>query len=235
MLTYGHVVTASGTMVDECMAVIMRSPHSYTREDVCELQLHGGGYTANTVLQLCLEHGARLADAGEFTRRAFDNGRIDLSQAEAVMRVIAADGQKSHDAALRQLQGGTLQFIKNASDTLYSIQAGIAACIDYPEEVSEEETIPDIRKKLLDLVAALDNSYDEHAAKLMDTGLHVTICGRPNAGKSSLLNALIGEERAIVTNIPGTTRDTITADLMIDGVTVHLTDTAGLRDTTDTV
>ena len=134
MLTYGHVLDGIET-VDECMAVIMRAPRSYTREDVCELHLHGGGYTAQRALSLCLRCGARLALPGEFTRRAFLNGRIDLSQAEAVMGLIAAQGDQAHRAAMAQLEGGPSAFIRQAADELYAIQAGAAACIDYPEEI----------------------------------------------------------------------------------------------------
>ena len=127
MLTYGHVYDGN-TTVDECMAVLMRAPRSYTREDVAEIQLHGGGYIAQRVLELCLRRGAELAAPGEFTRRAFLNGRIDLSQAEAVMNLIAAQGAQSHRAAMRQLKGGASSFIRKAADELYAIQAGVAAC-----------------------------------------------------------------------------------------------------------
>ena len=145
MLTYGHVYDGN-TTVDECMAVLMRAPRSYTREDVAEIQLHGGGYIAQRVLELCLRHGAELAAPGEFTRRAFLNGRIDLSQAEAVMNLIAAQGAQSHRAAMRQLKGGASSFIRKAADELYAIQAGVAACIDYPEEISEEEAAERLAK-----------------------------------------------------------------------------------------
>ena len=138
LLTYGYIVEDT-ERIDECMAVIMRAPKSYTREDVVEFQLHGGGCVAQKVLSLCLSSGARLAQPGEFTRRAFLNGRIDLSQAEAVMDLIAAQGEQSRKAAMRQLTGGASSFIRKAADELYAIQAGVAACIDYPEEISEEE------------------------------------------------------------------------------------------------
>ena len=233
-LTYGHV-TDGQTLVDECMAVIMRAPRSYTREDVCELQLHGGHYTAQRVLSLCLREGARLAEPGEFTRRAFLNGRIDLSQAEAVMSIIAAQGEQAHQAAMRQLAGGASSFIREAADTLYEIQAGAAACIDYPEEITEEEAASDLAPKTEALAARLEAACDERAARLVNEGMTVALCGRPNVGKSSLLNALLGEDRAIVTSIPGTTRDMVHGEMTLGGCMIHLIDTAGVRDTEDPV
>lgn len=234
MLTYGHVYDGNDP-VDECMAVIMRAPRSYTREDVCEIQLHGGSYTCQRVLSLCTANGARLAEPGEFTRRAFINGRIDLSQAEAVMALISARGQQAHKAAMNQLAGGASAFIRHAADTLYDIAAGVAACIDYPEEIDEAEAAADILPRMQQLVREIRSACDERAARLIATGLQVTLCGHPNAGKSSLLNALLGEDRAIVTAIPGTTRDVVTGTLMLGGCEIHLTDTAGLRDTDDPV
>jgi len=234
MLTYGHVYDGAST-VDECMAVLMRAPRSYTREDVAEIQLHGGGYIAQRVLELCLRHGAELADPGEFTRRAFLNGRIDLSQAEAVMNLIAAQGAQSHRAAMRQLQGGPSSFIRKAADELYAIQAGVAACIDYPEEIDEEEAAADVIPRTEKLAAQLDAACDERAVRILQSGLRVALCGQPNVGKSSLLNALLGEERAIVTPIPGTTRDMVQGDLILSGSVIHLTDTAGLHATDDPV
>ena len=234
MLTYGHVYDGNIT-VDECMAVLMRAPRSYTREDVAEIQLHGGGYIAQRVLEICLRHGAELAAPGEFTRRAFLNGRIDLSQAEAVMNLIAAQGAQSHRAAMRQLKGGASSFIRKAADELYAIQAGVAACIDYPEEIDEEEAAADMIPRTEALAAQIDSACDERAARILQSGLRVALCGQPNVGKSSLLNALLGEERAIVTPIPGTTRDMVQGDLMLGGSVIHLTDTAGLHATDDPV
>lgn len=234
MLTYGHVLDGSET-VDECMGVIMRAPRSYTRENVAELQLHGGGYTCQRVLSLCLDAGARLAEPGEFTRRAFMNGRIDLSQAEAVMALIAAQGDKAHQAAMHQLQGGASAFIRHAADELYDIQAGAAACIDYPEEITEEEAAGDLSPRITALADSLDSACNERSARIITSGLTVALCGRPNVGKSSLLNALLGEDRAIVTPIPGTTRDMITGDMTLGGSIIHLMDTAGLHPTDDPV
>ena len=198
LLTYGYIVEDT-ERIDECMAVIMRAPKSYTREDVVEFQLHGGGCVAQKVLALCLSSGARLAQPGEFTRRAFLNGRIDLSQAEAVMDLIAAQGEQSRKAAMRQLTGGASSFIRKAADELYAIQAGVAACIDYPEEISEEEAASDLAPRIAHLAKTLTDACDERAARLLQSGLRVALCGQPNVGKSSLLNALLGEEKAIVT------------------------------------
>ena len=234
MLTYGYVMDG-GERVDECMAVLMRAPRSYTREDVAELQLHGGAYLCQRVLALCLRCGARLAAPGEFTRRAFLNGRIDLSQAEAVMGLISAQGEQARRAALRQLEGGASSFIRQAAEELYDLQAGIAACIDFPEEISEEEAASGLRPRMLALAGTLERACDERAARIVSSGLNVALCGRPNVGKSSLLNALLGEERAIVTDVPGTTRDMVTGDITLGGSVIHLTDTAGQHDTEDPV
>ncbi len=233
-LVYGRVADGNETL-DECMAVIMRAPGSYTREDVAEIQTHGGTLVLNRVLGLCLAHGARLAEAGEFTRRAFLNGRIDLTRAEAVMNLISARGEQAYQSAVRQMEGGTADFIRGISDELYQLQAGLAACIDYPEEISDEEGAGDLKSGLQKVILKLEESIDEFGARLIQDGLRVTICGTPNAGKSSLLNALLGQERAIVTNIPGTTRDTIDGEMMLDGIRICLTDTAGLRETEDPI
>ena len=233
-LAYGRV-TDGEKILDECMAVIMRAPGSYTREDVAEIQTHGGTHVLNRVLQLCINCGARLAEAGEFTRRAFLNGRIDLSRAEAVMSLINARGEQAYQSAIRQMEGGTADFIRSISDELYQLQAGLAACIDYPEEISDEEGAGGLKAGLETLIRRLEGAVDEQGARLIHDGLRITICGTPNAGKSSLLNALLGQERAIVTNIPGTTRDTVDGEIMLDGIRIRLTDTAGLRDTEDPI
>ncbi|MBQ3279454.1 MAG: tRNA uridine-5-carboxymethylaminomethyl(34) synthesis GTPase MnmE [Clostridia bacterium] len=233
-LYYGRMMDGERQM-DECMAVLMVSPKSYTREDVAEIHVHGGGWLVQEGIRLCLRRGARLAEPGEFTRRAFLNERIDLSQAEAVMSLISAESREEQDAAVRQINGGAASFVKPMSDELTSLQAGLAACIDYPEEISEEEgtgmLIPGIRK----LHAALLEAIDERSSRLIWHGLQVTLFGRPNVGKSSILNALLGEDKAIVTSIPGTTRDVIQGHLTLNGVKVVITDTAGIRQTEDPV
>ncbi len=233
-MTWGHLIDG-GEIIDECMAVLMRAPRSYTREDVAEIQLHGGTWGLNRALACCLRQGARLAEPGEFTRRAFINGRIDLSQAEAVMSVISARGDQAHRAAVRQLEGGSAAYIRPLSDRLYDLQAGLAACIDYPEEISDEEGAGALQEGLKELIDKLEDAVDEHTSRLLDQGLQVAFIGRPNVGKSSLLNGLLGEEQAIVTEIPGTTRDLVHGELMLGGVRIRLTDTAGIRATDDPV
>ncbi|NLM85484.1 MAG: tRNA uridine-5-carboxymethylaminomethyl(34) synthesis GTPase MnmE [Clostridiales bacterium] len=233
-LMYGHLYH-EGQMLDECMAVLMKGPRSYTREDVAEIQLHGGELVVDAVLKAVFASGAVPAQPGEFTRRAFENGRIDLSQAEAVMQLISSTGMKAKDAALRQLQGGTLRFVQQAQADLIQLMAGVTAAIDYPEEISQEEAVGEIAPQLNQLADRLNDACDEKGAQILEEGLQVVLCGKPNAGKSSLLNALLMENRAIVTDIPGTTRDTVGGSLMIDGIRVHLTDTAGIRDTQEMV
>ena len=234
LLVYGHVVKGN-EKVDEAMAVLMRAPRSYTREDVAEIHTHGGQVMAGLALELALAAGARQAEPGEFTRRAFLNGRLDLSQAEAVMGLISAGGRQAAKAAMRQLSGGPSQFIREALDSLFGLMAGLEAAIDYPEEVEEAEATSSLRDGVLTLANRLEDACDERGVKMLERGMDVVLCGRPNVGKSSLLNALLGEDRAIVTDVPGTTRDILTGSIEINGLPVTLSDTAGLRDTSDTV
>lgn len=233
-MMYGRL-SDGNEMIDECMAVLMKSPKSYTREDVAEIHVHGGYHVINRALSLCIKHGARLAEPGEFTRRAFLNGRIDLSQAEAVMDLIQAKSEQERREAIRQIKGGASSFVRDFADKLYALQAGLAACIDYPEEISDEEGTSALKEGLERLTRQLEDAIDEHSSALIHHGLRVALVGRPNVGKSSLLNALLGEERAIVTNIPGTTRDTIQGEIMLNGFRVILTDTAGIHETDDPV
>lgn len=234
MLMYGHI-KMQDRILDECMAVIMRAPRSYTREDVVEIQVHGGETVVDSILRAVYAAGAVPAAPGEFTRRAFENGRIDLSQAEAVMQLISASGQQAAGAAMRQLQGGTLRFVKEAQQELIALMAGVTAAIDYPEEIEEEEAVGEIAPPLKALADKLEAACDEQGAKVLEEGLQVVICGKPNAGKSSLLNALLMEDRAIVTDIPGTTRDTVEGSILLDGIRVHLKDTAGIRESDEAV
>ena len=212
---YGHLVQ-DGQTLDECMAVIMRAPRSYTREDVAEIHLHGGSFVAGSVLRALYALGVRPASAGEFTKRAFLNGRIDLSRAEAVMALISAEGGRAARAAVRQL-------------------SGVAAAIDYPEEITFEEAAGEMTEGALKLADELENACDERGARIARSGLEVVLCGCPNVGKSSLLNALSREEVAIVTDIPGTTRDILRSDMLLSGLKVRFVDTAGLRQNTDTI
>ncbi len=221
--------------IDEAMGVIMLAPNSYTREDVCEIHTHGGSVAAGLVMRRLIELGARPAEAGEFTRRAFMNGRIDLMQAEAVMGVIGAQSAAALRAEQRQLSGGQSKFIRDAQDTLTGLLAGLEAHIDYPDEIDEDEALEGLNEGLDKLIRQLERAIDERGARIVREGLHVALCGRPNAGKSTLFNALLGEERAIVTDIPGTTRDVLEGSFSLDGVRVILQDTAGLRESSDAV
>lgn len=222
-------------VVDEAMAVIMRAPLSYTREDVAEIHCHGSQTLVSKVLRLLLREGARMAEPGEFTCRAFLNGRIDLSQAEAVMRMIRAGSERAISAAVRQMEGGVSAFVRSARSEITALLAELAAAIDFPDEVEDVRTAQQLSAGCQTIANRLQEACDLRSGRIEDEGLRVVLAGRPNAGKSSLLNALIGSQRAIVTDIPGTTRDTITESLQIDGVRVLLTDTAGLRETGDAV
>ena len=233
-LTFGHLLDG-GRVIDEAMAVMMRAPQSYTREDVAEIHCHGSQALVSRVLSLLLREGARMARPGEFTCRAFLNGRIDLTQAEAVMRMIRAGSDRALRSAVRQLEGGVSAFVREARAEITALLASLCAAVDFPDEVDEQETAEDVRERCLSLAARLRDACDPRAGRMEDEGLRVVLCGRPNAGKSSLLNALLGGERAIVTDIPGTTRDTLSESIQIDGLRVVLTDTAGLRETGDAV
>lgn len=233
-MMYGHVVDGDET-VDECMAVYMAAPRTYTREDVCEIHTHGGSVAAALTMKLLIRQGARPADAGEFTRRAFMNGRIDLSQAEAVMGVISAQSLSALRAEQMQLSGGQSRFVRQAQEQLTTLLAGLEAHIDYPDEIDEEEALAGLADGLDRLIESLNAAIDERSARIVREGLRVALCGRPNAGKSTLFNALLGEDRAIVTAIPGTTRDVLDGSFTLDGCRVLLSDTAGLRDSEDPV
>lgn len=234
VLTYGCVME-NGEIADEAMAVLMRAPHSYTRENVAEIHCHGSQALVRKILMLLMAAGARMAEPGEFTYRAFMNGRIDLAQAEGVMRMIRAGSERAMRSAVRQMEGGVSAFVRTARAEITSLLAAMAAAIDFPDEVEETQTALEVTTSCKAIAARLEAACDARAGRIEDEGLRVVLCGRPNAGKSSLLNALLGGERAIVTDIPGTTRDTLTEAMQIGGVRVLLTDTAGLRETGDAV
>lgn len=234
VLTFGHVIDGD-QIADEAMAVLFRAPYSYTREDVAEIHCHGSDALVRRILLLLLGAGARMAQPGEFTCRAFLNGRIDLSQAEAVMRMIRAGSERAMTSAIRQMEGGVSSFVRAAREEIIALLAEIAAAIDFPDEIEETQTAQEIHARCSEIITKLKASCDPRAGRIEDEGLRVVLCGRPNAGKSSLLNALIGGERAIVTDIPGTTRDTLTESMQVGGLKILLTDTAGLRETGDMV
>ena len=232
LFRYGHVISGDRP-VDEAMGVFFKAPRSYTLEDVAEIHCHGGFMAATITLRACIALGARPALPGEFTYRAFVNGRVTLSQAEAVMHMISAQGEASVRAAMRQLEGHLPKFINECRASLTTMLAQIAAAADFPDEIDEQATSESLLSELHALIAKLDHTTDESAARVLREGLSVAIVGKPNVGKSSLLNAMLGAERAIVSDMPGTTRDVVSERLMIEGIPVRLSDTAGLREPSD--
>ena len=229
---YGRIIE-NGTTIDEVMLTILRAPRTYTAEDTVEINCHGGMITAKSILNLCLKHGARLAEPGEFTKRAFLNGRIDLTQAEAVMDLIQARTERAQIVAAHALEGRLLIRIEETYNRLSKIVAHLEAHLDFPEEdippAARDQLVfnlQDIIESLQDLLTTADKG------QILREGVQVVIIGRPNVGKSSLMNALLGKDRSIVTPLPGTTRDTVEATLDINGIPIQLIDTAGFRKTT---
>jgi len=234
-VSYGFI-EYNGEVIDEVMMLKMAAPHTYTREDVTEIHTHGGILVTKRVLEAVLASGARLAESGEFTKRAYINGRIDLSQAEAVMDIIGSGSDLARKNSMRQLRGDLRDIIDRIRESIIHETAHIEAALDDPEHISLDGFLEDLSPKVKGLLSELKsllNSFDE--GKIIKDGLNVCIAGRPNAGKSSLLNALLKEERAIVTSVAGTTRDTISESLDIGGLILNLTDTAGIRRSDDLV
>lgn len=234
-IKYGHIVE-NNEIIDEVLVSYFKAPKSYTTENMCEINTHGGNVVIRKILELCLKNGANLAEPGEFTKRAFLNGRIDLLQAESVIDVINAKSEKEAKTGIKQLEGVLSKKIKEIKQEILDVMVNVDVSIDYPEYDVEDVTNSQI-SEMLDSVQTkleiLEKSFDN--GKLIKEGIKTAIIGKPNAGKSSLLNAILKEDRAIVTEYEGTTRDTIEEFVNIEGVPLKLIDTAGIRDAKDEV
>ena len=234
-IKYGHIIE-NGDIIDEVLVSYFRAPKSYTTENMCEINTHGGNVLMKKILDMCLKNGARLAEPGEFTKRAFLNGRIDLMQAESVIDVINSKTEKEAKTSMKQLEGFLSKKIKDIKNKIMDVMVNIEVTIDYPEYDVEEVTknqiinmLDEVYPELKDLESSFDNG------KLLKEGIKTAIIGKPNAGKSSLLNAILKEDRAIVTEFAGTTRDSIEEFVNINGIPIKLIDTAGIREATDEV
>lgn len=232
---YGYIVD-DGQMVDEVLVIVMKGPNSYTKEDVVEINCHGGIMVTQRVLETVIKYGARLAEPGEFTKRAFLNGRIDLSQAEAVIDVIQAKNQYALQSSLNQLKGSIQEKIIEIRENVLRDMAFIEAALDDPEHIDMDGFDKTLLSNVESNLEKLDKLYQSSGnGRLMKEGISTVIIGKPNAGKSSLLNGMLKEDRAIVTDIEGTTRDTLEETVVFDGILLNIMDTAGIRETKDVV
>ena len=235
-IKYGHIIDEDNEIVDEVLVSYFYAPKSYTTEDMCEINSHGGFVVERKILELCLKNGANMAEPGEFTKRAFLNGRIDLVQAESVIDLINSKSDKEAKASINQLEGKLSNNINQIKGKLLDLMADVEASIDYPEYDIEETTNSKILTSLNDIEIDLKKISDSFKnGKVLREGIKTAIIGKPNAGKSSLLNTILNEERAIVSETKGTTRDTIEEFVSIEGITLKLIDTAGIRDTQDEI
>lgn len=233
---YGFVVDENREVVDEVMVSFMKKPNSFTAEDTIEINCHGGVLVMNRILELAIKHGARLAEPGEFTKRAFLNGRIDLSEAEAVMDVISSKNDMALKSSVKQLRGAVYNKIKNIRDSIIYEIAFIESALDDPEHISLDGYPEKLRSKVDRISEDIEKLLSTaENGKIIKEGISTVIVGKPNAGKSSLLNILAGEDKAIVTEIAGTTRDILEEDINLHGINLHIIDTAGIRSTEDIV
>ncbi len=233
---YGHIVDENEHIIDEVLVSVMKGPKSYTAEDVVEINCHGGIIVTKKVLDICLKNGARIAAPGEFTKRAFLNGRIDLSQAEAVSDLINAKNDYAASTSVAQLKGHLKEKIGEIRENIIHDIAFIEAALDDPEHYDVDEYNETLENNVNNIVKIIKKLYDSaENGRIIKEGINTVIVGKPNAGKSSFLNALIGEDRAIVTEIEGTTRDVLCEEVNIDGIILNLVDTAGIRQTSDIV